>query len=215
MEYYDSVNNPMIYSHYSSRNINMLINPEVTAVLDKFGGRKSKDLPSIEILNDSPYKTISNKTFNLDVYRKNTLLSHRESIDLGRLSQLGFNPLLTTHNFRDERESVISVDSRQRAQSTKKENKRHLIDECRKGVQSEIKSLEEKMNNIENLIDKNLDQQYDSFIERKKRKKDKLRAKQRKSMRYMVRKGSKLDEILIAVGKLINIILIRFSQSGL
>ncbi len=178
----------------------MLINPEVTAVLDKFGGRKSKDVPSIEILNDSPYKTISNKTFNLDVYRKNTLLSHRESIDLGRFSQLGFNSLLTTHIFRDERESVISYDSRQRATS-KKENKRHLIDECRKGVQNEIKNLETKMNNIENLIDKNLDLQYDSFIERKKRKKDKLRAKQRKSMRYMVRKGSKLDEILIAVGK--------------
>jgi hypothetical protein len=200
MEYYDSINNPILYSHYSNRNIKMLINPEVVAALDKSKGRKSKDLPSLEILDDTPYKIVDQPKFNLNIYKQNTMLSGRDSYLTNGLNQLeyDFNNFLTVN---DQESTILSSNFIKRSYTTMNKNKKEFFEVCRKEAQSEVNNLETKLNKIEDLMSEDLNSQMDLFEERKRKKRERLRVKPRRSMRYMVRKGSKLDEILIAVGK--------------
>jgi hypothetical protein len=208
MEYYDSINNTLLYSHYSNRNIKMLLNPEVISALDKSKSRKSKDLPSLEILDDSPYKTVDEPKFNINIYKQNTMFTSRDSSLTNPFSQLeyDFNNFLTIN---DQDSSIISSDFKKRSFTTLNKNKKEFFEVCKKEAKSEVNNLEFKLNKIEDLMSEDLNSQMDLFEERKQKKKERLRIKPRKSMRYMVRKGSKLDEVLIAVSKKFKNLLIK------
>ena len=58
MEYYDSINNKLIYSYYYQRNIAMLTDSEVTAILDG-NPNKGHNLDIKLFKDDKPYKCIT------------------------------------------------------------------------------------------------------------------------------------------------------------
>jgi len=186
----------------------MLLNPEVISALDKSKSRKSKDLPSLEILDDSPYKTVDEPKFNINIYKQNTMFTSRDSSLTNPFSQLeyDFNNFLTIN---DQDSSIISSDFKKRSFTTLNKNKKEFFEVCKKEAKSEVNNLEFKLNKIEDLMSEDLNSQMDLFEERKQKKKERLRIKPRKSMRYMVRKGSKLDEVLIAVSKKFKNLLIK------
>ena len=191
MEYYDSINNPLLYSHYCQRNTNMLVNPEVISVLDQSEG---KDISvKIEVIHDHPYKIISNRD---NAYLKKNLFKQNSLINNQRESEFW---LENEFEYDKKRKDSTSYSEMGHSSSHYME-KKQINQELKKGVQTEFEKLETKLNNIENILDSDIVTQKSSFEERKKRKQDKIRNKPRKSHRFMVRKGSKLDDILVAVG---------------
>jgi len=227
MEYYDSVNNTLLYSHYSQRNANILTNNEVISALDNTKPDKINCIgKKIQVFNqnETPYKTVS--AVNLDIARKlllkqnsmfninngretrESLKSHNERENVKRYEN-------EYQNFKKTEDSVSyrhSLSSLNKSESDSnlirnsvflnqiKSNKKYFNENIKKGVKSEIDTLNKKMDKIENIINTDIITQQNSFAEKMKMKKERMKMKPRKSLRYQVRKESKLDEVLIAIG---------------
>jgi hypothetical protein len=78
MEYYDSHDNSLLYSHYNNKNINLLLHPDVAKVLDKFDLRRTSDLKGIQALMENPYKVIHAK-------KEDIVIPKIETIDTSRV----------------------------------------------------------------------------------------------------------------------------------
>ena len=189
MEYYDSINNSLLHSHYSQRNINLLTNPEVVKVLEtsQSDNKSSNDnkLSNLNILEETPYKIVDKEMIKKSVFKQNTM---KNLFDDAGMSSYNYNDGVSRLN------SGYDTNSNVTSNRVKKE-------ELKKGIKSEVEKLENKMNSISNIMNDQLSSQTSSFLERKNQKFERMRRKSRRSMRYKVRKGSKLDDILIAVGK--------------
>lgn len=218
MEYYDSMSNPQLYLHFSQKNIGMLTNPEVTSVLDL--AEKNKQLGSkINLFNnDTPYKIVSHS-----LRRLNTMPDGDGRDDISQCESTYQSGYLNTHtngcqiyeeeqpNIEDyTRAKILSRDSN--VNGLDRIQRKTFHDNVKKGVQKEMNKLDDKLNQVENIVNQDMDTQKLSFEERKKRKQERMKMKQRRSLRFQVRRGSKLDDILIAVGNFYikNI----FSRSG-
>jgi hypothetical protein len=208
MEYYDSVSNSLLYSHYSQRNVNMLTNPDVTNVLDN--ADKSKQVGSkIDIFkqNDNPYQTISKMDVEMAkrfVFKQNTLFKHHErgselqDHETYDMMHLEINnkenvPYVNKNKTTIPRSSAIS--------SVDRAQKKYFNETIKNEIKNEMQVLESKLDKIENIVSHDINSQINSFEEKRKMKKEQMKLKKRKSLKYQVRKGSKLDEILIAIGK--------------
>ena len=158
MEYYDSIDNALLYSHYSSRNIKLLINPEVVSLLDQHG---------LHLLPTSTHRIIYNNNndaktdaygrsramtdlqINKNIFKSNTLLSKNSGFD---------SDLLSAENL----QNLVNV------QMISKIQKRKRNDEIKNGIGIEVNKLNAKMIKIEDLMRQDINFQKDSFEERKK-----------------------------------------------
>jgi hypothetical protein len=173
MEYYDSVENKTLYSHYSQRNIALLTNSEVTEILDKNGGVDF----SAEIDLFATQKPAQAK--------KSVLFELNDS-----QSHYNFN------NSKGLRKSLLSdLDNKSTAT-----NKRANKDMIRKAVKQEIEKYNTSLKNVDLVLKHEIDSQMNNFNEKRKYKIEKQEEKlrSRKSRQFIVRRGSKLDDILIA-----------------
>lgn len=178
MEYYDSVNNNILYSHYLQKNTNFLINPEVITILDK-----SEKTNGIKInIIENPYKIISQS----GQYRnKHSFISSNETTislknDLNghaiSLTEIPFTRALTQFDF------------------TKKSTKYNEI------KQQSLDEIEKSNVNLDKIIfqmENELNIQKNSFELTKKKRLEKIKLKPRKSKRFITRRGSKIDDVLI------------------
>lgn len=69
----------MLYSHYSQKNINLLVNPDVISMLDEID-KKNTCNNKIDIFdNETPYKLIYSNVRNNErisyIYKQNTMMS--------------------------------------------------------------------------------------------------------------------------------------------
>jgi hypothetical protein len=233
MEYYDSIGNSALYTYYSQKNLNFLINSEVNLELDKSNGNDNingKANRKVHILNnETPYKLVQlpngrETKHNLPIYKQNTLISF--SGDAGNAYLENYEKyvqkemlMMTNNNSRkNSKESEkymtqIKKISSSTLYSCSKYGKRKKNEE---DVKKEMIFILEKLNSnlasIKMLVDKDINEQKKVFEEKKLNKLKHIKgSKKRQSIVVpnATRRGSKIDEILIAAGNL-NIFLFTF-----
>ena len=97
MEYYDSINNSLLHSHYSQRNINLLTNPEVVKVLETSFCADNDKKTNLNLLEETPYKIVDKEEIKKKVYKQNTLKNLFD--DVGRSSSNNFSDKQGDGNF--------------------------------------------------------------------------------------------------------------------
>jgi len=175
MEYYDSINNKLIYSYYYQRNMAMLTDSEVTAILD--GNPNKGHNPDIKLFkDDKPYKLI---TINDELKNKN--------------QQLGSQNVMTksTDDIGLTKESNFSNVNNQ----PKKEVVKSRID-------SEMDKLKLHVEHLDILVENVKTTQLNNFQLNRKKKLEAMKEKPKNKKQFVKRRGTKIDDLLIAAGKI-------------
>jgi hypothetical protein len=175
MEYYDSVNNKLIYSYYSQRNIAMLTDSEVTAILD--GNPNKGHNPDIKLFkDDKPYRLI---TINDDLKNKNRKLDSQNNMTN---SQDIIGPTKESHfSFVNNQPTKQVVKSR---------------------IDSEMDKLKSHVEQLDNLVENVKTTQLNSFQLKRQKKVESMKEKPKNNKQFVIRRGSKIDDLLIAAGKI-------------
>jgi hypothetical protein len=179
MEYYDSINNKLIYGYYYQRNIAMLTDSEVVAVLDKNPNKgKISDIKLFQ--DDKPYKLI---TINEETENKIQHRGTRKNKDSEMISLTDWNS--------PKKESSIS-------------NVNHTItrEVVKSRIDSEMDKLKSHVEQLDNLMENEKTTQLSSFHIRRQKKFEAMKAKPKNKKQFVIRRGSKIDDLLIAAGKI-------------
>lgn len=232
MEYYDSINNHLLYLHYSQRNAGILTNPEVSGILDKIDASEDSGV-SANILGETPYNLVTQNNTNIEnlkrnLFKKNTMLGPNGRDSITNL-QITYEAFIQSEryipsnygNINKDKENTMNIQQNSisdypghrksnfsNISSSTRLMRKALHENVKKNTKVEMDKLDSKLITAEHMMSKELDVQKNSFEERKRKKQEKMRSKQRRSMRFKVRRGSKLDDILLAVG--INFIYLYF-----
>jgi hypothetical protein len=179
MEYYDSINNKLLYSYYSQRNIAMLTNSEVTSVLD--GNPNIYSVTDINLFkDDKPYKLVTNlNKDDSDIKRINRKNEHDEQ----NLSMFLPKDSPNKQPVKQVRSSSV-----------------HTREVVKTQIDSEIHKLKSHVENLDHLMENEKNIQLNSFHMKKQQKMDAMKTKETINKKFRVRRGSKLDDLLIAAG---------------
>lgn len=182
MEYYDSINNSLLYSYYSQRNIAMLTNSEVTSVLDK--NPKINSATDIDLFkDDKPYKLVTINEKDNDNKRIG-----RKSND--KNDGLNMSMLLPKDCSKKQPVKQARSSSVQTREVVKTQ------------INTEMDRLKSHVENLDHLVENEKNTQLNTFHLRRQLKLDEMKTKEIKNKKFKVRRGSKLDDLLIAAGKI-------------
>lgn len=199
MEYYDSINNTTLYSYYSRKNSGMLANPNVIQVLDERGGIGEVET-KLDIFEgkENPYKFVHKDKLNgkyKNVYKQNNLFNYRERESLSSNFIVVDKEVNNGGNNRNVNAPLKRNSTFSQLVKTRQKEQREGI---KKEIINKFDNLDIKLNKMTNLVNRNIEGQTTSFEQRKKEKLEKMKSKKKLSRRFLVRRGSKLDDILVA-----------------
>jgi hypothetical protein len=178
MEYYDSINNNLLYSYYCQKNVAILTDTEVISFLD--------NNPKIDLLTEI-------KLFNKDHKddkKEKLQVNCEDKENIRKTSNHSRLKFVSLDNKRD-----ISLTITRPINNYSKEILNSRINQ-------EIDKLKYSVDKINDCIEKEITNQVNSFHQRRLKKLGEISMmkNQNSIKRYIKRNGSKLDDIIIGAG---------------
>ena len=181
IEYYDSINNTLLYSYYCQKNVAILTDPEVVSFLD--------NNPTIDLLTD------------IKLFKKDHEDNKKEKIQVN--SRDKENIRKSSNN---SRLKFVSLDKKRDISLTITRPINNYSKEILNSrINQEIDKLKSTVDKINHCLEKEISNQVNCFNQRRLKKKGamSMMMDQNSIKRYIKRNGSKLDDIIIAAGRFI------------
>jgi len=180
MEYYDSINNHVLYSYYCKKNVAVLTDPDVVSFLD--------NNPKVDLLTD------------MNLFNEDKKDYKNEKITLNRKSKENIKKNSNTSNHKflglDNQRDISILITR-----PINNNSRDMVNSI---INQEIDKLKSTFDKINYCIEKEISNQAKCFLQRKLKKlgATSMKSLQSSGKKYLKRKGSNIDDIIIAAGSL-------------